>query len=316
MGTSGALDGRGRVLRASVVVCTHNPRPELLARTLAAIAPQVGAAVQVELLIIDNASPLPVATLTCVAETGARVVVEPQLGLTSARACAARNARGDLIVFVDDDNILAEDYVERAIALFADPRVGVLSGRVEPEYVSRPPRWLRRHESALAIRRPRGDQLRLVDGFKYCADFPIGAGMVVRTELVRRYFIAAGTSARIEGRRGGELLAGEDTDLALFALSEGWRVGCTGILRLTHVIPAGRMSPDYIIRLNRGALLSARAVNEKWRARFGGDVFDFMVGPRWRVALKAAAFGALAFLPSFRVRAAAQRDLLGLGSRD
>lgn len=297
-----------------MVICTHSPNPEILRRALEAIVPQLKSENGSELLIVDNASPIPVALLPSVAASGARVAIEPRLGLTAARECAAREAKGDVIVFVDDDNILDPDYVHVAMALVADEHLAVISGRVEPEYLEEPPSWLRAHEGALAIRRPDGDDLHLVSGFQYSLDFPIGAGMIVRRELLRDYFASAATGGRIEGRRGEELLAGEDTDLSLFAINRRLRVGSCGRLRLLHVIPPGRMSPAYVMRLNRGALKSAALVNRKWREVFGADVFVFLSQPAWRVAARAVLYSCLAVSTAYRVRAAAQWDLLRLRS--
>lgn len=297
-------------MRASVVICTHAPNVALLTRAIDAIVPQLTRTDAVELLIVDNASPSPVRDIPACKQNGVRVVLEPRLGLTAARERAAHEAMGDVVVFVDDDNILGSDYLECAIEIFGDERIAVMSGRVEPEYEAPPPPWLHAHEGALAIRRPAGRAVRLVEGFQYSDDFPIGAGMIVRRSVLIEYFAAAARGVRIEGRRGAELLAGEDTDLALFAIAQGNRVGCCGRLRLRHVIPRSRMTVPYIIRLNRGALRSAASVDRKWRSRFGASIFPFLHDSTWRVASRALLFGAFAFLPAFRVRAAAQRDLL------
>lgn len=303
-------------MRVSVVICTHRPRRDLLARAVRAILPQIEQLSGAELLVVDNASPDPVATLPELASPLVRCVVEPRLGLTAARERAAAEVNGDLVIFVDDDNILADDYVKQAVRLFDDAEVGMLSGWIAPEYEVNPPHWLRRHEGALAIRRPVGTAIRLVEGFAYTEDFPVGAGMVVRAALLRAYFTDIEKAARIEGRRGDELLAGEDTDMALFMISRGARVGCVGTLRVTHVIPRARIDAEYIMRLNRGALRSAMAVNEKWRSHFGGDVFSFLAVPKWKLLLLMSISSVLAFVPSMRVRAAVARDLLrAQGSR-
>lgn len=295
-----------------MVICTHSPQVPLLTRVIDAIVPQLERINDGELLIVDNASSDPVAMLPVAGQPRVRVVVEPRLGLTAARECAAREARGDIVVFVDDDNVLNDDYVQTAIELLSEQTIAVLSGCVEPEYLAPPPTWLRAHEAALAIRRIPDDTLRLARSFRYSSRFPIGAGMVIRRDVLRAYFAGSLETGRIEGRRGNELLAGEDTDIALFAISRSLCVGSCGRLKLTHVIPPGRMTSDYIIRLNRGALRSAVLVNAKWRGHFGANVFEFFDQPAWRILARLVVFSAMSVSTAFRVRATAQWDLLRL----
>jgi len=53
-------------------------------------------------------------------------------------------------------------------------------------------------------------------------------------------------------RRGGALTSSGDNDIVLCAMRAGWEVGYFPQLMLTHLIPAGRLSVDYLSRLNRG----------------------------------------------------------------
>ena len=48
-----------------------------------------------------------------------RHVLEEKVGLTFARLCGIEESQASLLVIVDDDNILAPDFLERAIALRA-----------------------------------------------------------------------------------------------------------------------------------------------------------------------------------------------------
>lgn len=54
------------------------------------------------------------------------------------------------------------------------------------------------------------------------------------------------------GVSGDGQTRGEDTDFVLHALSRGWRVGRFPELRLTYLIPAGRLTADYMGRLLEG----------------------------------------------------------------
>src|ERR1700757_4419573 len=100
----------------SVIVCTHNPRLNYFPQCLDAIRCQSLAPNRWELVVVDNRSNGPVAERIdlswCLA---ARVVREEKLGLTPARLRGIREATGELLVFVDDDNVLDLDFLETAL---------------------------------------------------------------------------------------------------------------------------------------------------------------------------------------------------------
>src|SRR6478609_2964309 len=102
----------------TVVICTHNPKPTLLARTLDALRAQTLSTDNWELIVIDNASDSPLgSSLSLNWHPHARMVQEPELGLTPSCVRGIKEAIGDLLVLVDDDNLLASDYLAQVIAV-------------------------------------------------------------------------------------------------------------------------------------------------------------------------------------------------------
>ncbi len=98
----------------SVIICTHNPRADFLRRTLDALKEQTLARGEWELVLVDNASKTAVAGAWDLAwHPRGRHVREEELGLTHARFRGIREATGAVLVFVDDDNILAPDYLQQ-----------------------------------------------------------------------------------------------------------------------------------------------------------------------------------------------------------
>src|SRR5712691_6902938 len=99
----------------SVIICTHNPRMDYLARVLTALKEQTRSKELWELLFIDNASDEPLAGRVYLSwQPNAKHVRETAIGLTSARIRGINESRGNLLVFVDDDNVLDRDYLEQA----------------------------------------------------------------------------------------------------------------------------------------------------------------------------------------------------------
>jgi GT2 family glycosyltransferase len=159
---------------------------------------------------------------------------------------------------VDDDNVLAPDYLEGSLSAFAShPRVGLAGGRSVPRFSSDPPGWAREFYGLLALRdlggadrisqglRPRGSERNAYPDFA-----PIGAGMALRRAAWQAWLDAPASG--LSDRRGGALSSSGDNDIVLCAMRAGWEVGYFPGLVLTHLIPPGRLEASYLARLNRG----------------------------------------------------------------
>ena len=247
----------------TVIIPAHNPDPGRLRRTLLGLRAQSLPAARWETVLVNNAS-ASFPDLGFLAETALEnlsVVDEPVLGLTRARLRGFAAARADLAVLVDDDNVLAPDYLEQVLALFAArPRLGTAGGKSLPDFAAEPPVWTREFFPLLALR-DLGEQEIVATDLRpqgalrneYPASAPIGAGLALRRdcwmawqENYRR------VGVELSDRRGRELTSSGDNDIVLCALRAGWHTGYFPQLRLTHVIPNSRLSPDYLARLNRG----------------------------------------------------------------
>jgi glycosyltransferase involved in cell wall biosynthesis len=250
-------------MNLSVIIPTHNPDAGRLRRTLAGLRVQTLSAERWETVLVDNASSPAVNLTSLAAETpgNLRVVPEPELGLTAARRRGFTEAGGEIFVLVDDDNVLAPDYLAQVLALFAaHPRVGALGGKSAPEFAIEPPAWTREFFGLLALR-DLGPAPLISHGLRppgathnhYPLFAPIGAGMALRRAAWTAWRdTRAGPGLGLSDRRGSELTSGGDNDIVLCAMRAGWEVGYFPGLTLAHLIPSGRLDPGYLARLNRG----------------------------------------------------------------
>jgi glycosyltransferase involved in cell wall biosynthesis len=246
----------------SVLLPSHNPDPRLLERTRAGLSAQTLARSDWELLLIDNAGRPGNALQTTdwSWHPGARLIVEPKLGLTYARCRGIREARGDLLLFVDDDNVLAPDFLARTQTLMAaHPEVGAAGGRSLPEFQVTPPAWLPAAPGSLGLR-DLGDR-DLISGYEtdkqqrkqYPRMSPIGAGMILRQHAARQYLeVHEASTDPITDRRGTETTSGGDNDIVMTVLDHGWQVAYFADLRLQHIIPARRLTAAYHAALAEG----------------------------------------------------------------
>lgn len=234
----------------SVHICTYNPRPQHLARTLAALAAQTLPRERWELLLVDNASTTDVAARSDLSwHPLGRHLHEPKLGKTHALLQAIEVAQAELLVTVDDDNVLAPDYLEQALALAAEfPKLGAWGGQIIPEFEKPPPAWAGPHLHNLTVYESARDVWTNLPRAEY---MPPGAGMCFRAVVGRRYAELVRQDARRSGldRRGEVMIACGDTDLVLTGLDLGFGSGRFTRLRLTHLIPAQRVSEASLLDL-------------------------------------------------------------------
>lgn len=243
----------------TVAICTHNPKPHYLARVVEGLRAQTLAQDAWELLLVDNASnnPLPEPATVGWHRDG-RIVREEQLGLTHARLRAIREGRGELFVFVDDDNVLEPDFLEHAVAIASErPYIGAWSGQCHPQFDVQPADWTRRYWGMLVIRefsQTSWSNLGLLTD-----TMPCGAGLCIRRSVAEAYVTLHNSGKRqiVLDRRGTSLMSGGDNDMAACACDIGLGVGLFPELELAHLIPENRTTADYLAKLADGIHYSA-----------------------------------------------------------
>jgi glycosyltransferase involved in cell wall biosynthesis len=211
-----------------------------------------------ELVVVDNASD-PAMDEDTFSGIGvhARVIRENTLGLTPARLHGIREAQGEILVFVDDDNILDPDYLERATAIGkANPHLGAWGGQSKPRFEQPPPEWTRRYWGSLVIREITRDTW---SNLPYLHEsMPAGAGLCVRRSVAQQYHELHDRGARpvMLDRAGQNLLSGGDNDLVCCGFDIGLGAGVFESLRLVHLIPPSRLEERYLLNLVEGIAYS------------------------------------------------------------
>lgn len=247
----------------SVVIPTHNPRLDYLVRVIDALREQTLCKDLWELVIVDNGSheALEVASSQasvaskkahCVDlswHPNARVVREERLGLTNARLRGFAETTGDVIVLVDDDNVLAPNYLEQVVRIAGQyPFLGAWSGALELELEAGSPEPPRELRHLLCERQPAKDVWS--NDRSNFASTPWGAGECIRREVAEAY---AGKAASDPRRRqldlqGQQLVYGGDTDIAYTGLELGMGMGVFTSLKITHLTPKARCTEEYLLR--------------------------------------------------------------------
>ena len=139
-------------MKASVIIPTYK-RSGFLADALESVTHQEYPRGLFEVLVVDNAeTPTEELQKQCHGFSGLtlRYVHEPNNGLHHARHMGAREAQGNILVFVDDDVICPPGWLSAMIAPFGDNKVAMVAGKVVLRYDSPAPEWAGQFSSAFS----------------------------------------------------------------------------------------------------------------------------------------------------------------------
>ncbi|WP_158824938.1 glycosyltransferase [Mucilaginibacter lacusdianchii] len=255
------------MLRISLIICTHNPRLEYLNRVWESLKVQTLEFAQWELLLIDNGSKTQLSeTIDLSWHPNARIVREDKLGLTPARICGIVNAKADILLFVDDDNCLKENYLELGLNQFQkNPLIGTLgAGKIIPEFEVQPTKEETPYTIMLALREETRSYYS--SEVKFSKAIPYGAGMFILKSVALNYVESCAKRAISAGldRTGGALLSGGDVDLALHACQSEYIAGVMPELELLHIIPKSRLDHEYLIKIAAGHAYSHYMLGRIW----------------------------------------------------
>lgn len=233
----------------TVAVCTYN-RAELLGVTLETLACMaVPEGLDWELLVVDNNSDDETRAVVSAYEgrLPVRYLLERRQGLSVARNRVIEEARGDYVVWTDDDVKVCPGWIAAYVdAVERWPEAAFFGGPLLPWFEGDPPEWLARAldkvAGAFAVKDLGTDPVRLAGPGTY----PYGANMAFRTNALR--------SRRFDvrlGRKGQNLISGEETRLVRDLVADGLHGRWVPAARVEHLIPRSRQTLSYLRRYYR-----------------------------------------------------------------
>ena len=300
LNTGETTDKSKTIARASgplitVAICTHN-RAAFLEKAVRSVLRQMTD--DAELLIVDNAStddtPETAARLAA-ANPCVEVWRENELGLSAARNAALKRARGEFVLFLDDDATAKPDWLaayQRFLSAPPSKKIAVVGGAVFNECEILPPKWadasVAFNPGDLPKRLPYRSSL-YGGNSGYCREIALAVGMF-DTRL---------------GRKGKNMMGREESDLNLRLQDAGHEVWWLPGAAILHFVPASRMNFRATMR---GRFAEGRSIAiQRLKSRRGGLDRGFyrvarIVGTPFHVL--AHLLAALIALPSNYPRAA------------
>ena len=300
-------------LDLSVIICTHNPRKAYLDRTLEALLEQTVPTDRWELILVDNASSQAVAGLFDISwNPHGRHVLERELGLASARQRGILESSGQLLVFVDDDNVLAPDYLAEALRIEKDCRfLGAWgSGSISLEFEVNPSDHLKSFLPWLGLRE--FEKATWSNAIGFSGATPIGAGLCVRRRIGEAYVeFSKSSSTKISGRKGASLGGHEDFEICYLACNAGLGMGVFPTLKILHLIAKERVTDRHILKLVEDSHLSHYVLENKWMGTLPSSPFSLRGAPAIALnLLRRRGFERLVYFAELRAIMATRRMLL------
>jgi glycosyltransferase involved in cell wall biosynthesis len=230
----------------SVVLCTHN-HADRLDRTLVDLKQLKAPEAAWELLIVDNGCTDGTNNLLAhhrwPATWQVRVVREEKLGLSNARNRGIADARGDYVIFMDDDETPDPDWLRAFERLIREKDPDAFGGRIRVLFEDMRPDWLQddllgflgelnRAESIVPLNDP------------YTSFY--GGNFGIRKTVCER----VGQFDAMLGRKGSDNTGGEEVDFYRRLLDAGLTVWWTPEAVIYHRIQAMKLKRSYFLDLH------------------------------------------------------------------
>jgi len=230
----------------TVALCTHD-HADRLVRTLADLRELRAPEAPWELVVIDNAcsdtTPSLLARQAWPLGWQVRVVREEKLGLSNGRNCALREARGEYVIFIDDDETPDPEWLCAFERLIRDHAPDAFGGRIEVLFEGDRPVWLTDELLGFLGELNRADaQVPLTEqGMSFH-----GGNFGVRRTVGQ----SVGAFDPDLGRKGADNTGGEEVDFYRRLLAGGFKVWWTPQAVIFHRIQADKLNRSYFLDLH------------------------------------------------------------------
>lgn len=229
-------------MRLTAIVPTHD-RPAELRRCLETLRDQAVDSDALEVLVVDDGSPTPLAPLVAEVSASSPIAMRCERqalsGLNTGRNRGAAAARGDVLAFLDDDTLVSAGWAQALLAAFDSQPCAAVGGRVELSLQAPAPPWL-------AVRRYYLAEYDLGPEPRWIEDdpVPVGANCAVR----RSDFEHVGGFRDGLDRIAGSLVSNGDTEFFRRLRRAGGRLRYEPSAHVLHVVPPRRLTEEYFRR--------------------------------------------------------------------
>jgi glycosyltransferase involved in cell wall biosynthesis len=235
----------------SMVICCYNSSARL-PETLEHLK-KIKTTIPWEIIVVDNCSDdhtgeKALSVWNNHSSAKLTVVTENNRGLMYARIKGVTHSSYDIISFIDDDNWVDSQWIDKVYAILKkDNSLAACGGSTVAVFETIEPAWF----SDFAISYAVGKQQQATGYVSEEKGYLWGAGLTVRKKAWNNLF-DSGFKSMLKGRTGKSLNAGEDSEMCFAWMILGWKLWYDESLKLKHFIPAFRLSTTYLEKIYSG----------------------------------------------------------------
>ncbi len=280
---------------ASVIMCTYN-RDKYIYNVLKSIADNKISTDQYEIVLVNNNSN-DNTEAECNRFTNDypnvkfRYFIERNQGLSYARNRGIQEAQGDILVYVDDDALINDEYLQTYIQfLESHPEIDAAGGPILPKYETEEPSWMSTFTRQLITGKLYlGDKVREFPS----QSFPGGGNAAYRKSV----FDKVGLFNVELGRKGDSLIGAEEKDIFDKMTTLGMRFFYLPNAILYHLIPEKKLTKEYFDKLTYSIGKSER-IRTKNVSTWKYIKRIIMEGVKWAASFVLCAFHTIKFSPT------------------
>ncbi len=245
----------------SAIICTHNRETYLGAAIDSLLAQEFAAGFEV--VVVDNNSSDRTSEVVKqrLSDPKIKYVFEPILGLSVARNTGAKESRGEIIAYLDDDAVACDRWLQILYSAYENnSKIAIAGGKVTllwPQGIQ-PPRWLSPGLASNLGAYDLGDRIVYIEQPGLT---PRGLNYSIR----RNFLNEIGGFDPHLGRVGKNLLSNEELQMTEFALQRGWQVAYLPDALVAHNVAPERLKRSWF--LNRGWW---QGISECYREQLAG----------------------------------------------
>lgn len=229
----------------SVIICTRN-RAEHLKDALESLTAQYLPANVFDVIVVDNGSTDETRQIVRQFQEPGKYpemhyIFEPTAGLSLARNAGAKAAKGEILAFIDDDELVQPTWISEILACYRrHPDASVVGGRIKIRWPDVRPAWLPEGLEEPYGALDFGDEEREV----LWPRFLFGGHISVR----RAAFHQVGGFMTSLGRVGNNLMSNEEREFAYRIYEAGGITWYTPHAVVWHKAQAERINPRWVVR--------------------------------------------------------------------